>query len=113
MGRIIVTVQRTPGSASIYSTDVNYRTGNGTALAGIDYVGKSGTLSWNAGQLCAKSFSVPIASSGMGTTNKFFTIGLYTGPTQGPTGILQNNNKSAEIFVSYNGSEHNWPDISS
>lgn len=80
-GRVIVTVQRTPGSATNYTTDIIYQTWDGSARSGIDYVSTSGTLSWTFYELCAKSFSVPIISSGVGATNKSFFVGLSTGPT--------------------------------
>jgi len=103
-GRIIVTVLRTPGPDTNYNSDVSYQTWDGTAIAGIAYISKSGNLSWNAWDLCAKSFSVPIISSGIGATNKLFSVGLNMGPTQGPTGMLANDDTSSEIFVLYHGS---------
>ncbi len=54
-----VTVLRTGDVSS--STSVNYATTDGTATAGIDYTGVSGTLTFAAGEL-SKTISIPITS---------------------------------------------------
>jgi hypothetical protein len=98
---ILVTVQRTPGSAVQVSSDVTYSTHNGTARAGVDFVSKSGTLQWHSFELCEKSFFVP--KIGNTTTNISLIVSLTSGPTKGPTGVLYST-VNYDIFVQYNGS---------
>lgn len=98
-GRVIVTVQR-PLNLKTNSTDVSYQTYDGTALVGVDYLSTSGILQWNAFELCAKSFSVPIIKSEVGTTNISFLVKLSTGPA---IGSLHNTNTMGDYFVLYNG----------
>lgn len=96
--RVVVIVQRAPGSATNIFTDVSYTTYNGTALSGIDYLAKSGVLTWN-NEFCAKAFSIPIFSGGSGNTNKYFFIGISPGPA---IGFLCNTGNYT-VFVLYNG----------
>jgi uncharacterized protein with beta-barrel porin domain/ribosomal protein L35AE/L33A len=53
-----VTVTRINGSKGQVSVD--YSTSDGSASAGSDYSGVSGTLAWNDGDTSAKTFSIPI-----------------------------------------------------
>jgi endoglucanase len=75
-GVVKVTVTRGGGSSG--AATVSYVTANGSAVSGVDYTQKSGSLSWNDGETDAKSFSVPItgASSSSGATNKTFSVAL-------------------------------------
>ncbi|MFO0966215.1 MAG: Calx-beta domain-containing protein [Gemmataceae bacterium] len=76
-----ITVTRTGGSDG--SVSVNYATSNGSATAGSDYTGASGTLTFAAGQT-SKTFTVPIlndtAVEGAETVNL-----TLSGPTGGAT----------------------------
>ena len=53
----VITVVRTGGTAS--GVTVQYATSNGTALAGLDYLARTGTLTFGAGQT-SRTFTVPI-----------------------------------------------------
>ena len=59
-GTVTITVRRVSGSAGMVS--VAYATGGGTATAGADYQGASGTLSWDPGQTATKSFAVTLVN---------------------------------------------------
>ena len=71
---MLVTVTRTGGSAGAIS--VNYATGNGTALAGSDYLATSGTLSFADGVTASQTFSVPILNDGIPEPSESFTLTL-------------------------------------
>jgi hypothetical protein len=103
------TVQTTPqanGSigftASVYSTDqstgvaeiliqpqagtsggvsVSYATVDGTAVAGVDYTAKSGTLSWSNGQISPQSFNVLLSFTPFYGTRTFTVV--LSNPTNG------------------------------
>ncbi len=75
-----VTVLRTGDVSS--STSVNYATTDGTATAGIDYTGVSGTLTFAAGET-SKSINIPITSDNLYEgASETFNITL-SGPTGG------------------------------
>jgi uncharacterized delta-60 repeat protein len=79
----IITVTRTNANTGLVT--VNYATTNGTALAGVDYVPASGTLTFSNG-VAFQSFTVPIISNRLAQGNREFTIGLFN-PT--PTNLAQ------------------------
>jgi Ca-activated chloride channel family protein len=56
----IVTLRRTNGSSGVVT--VNFATGNGTAVAGVDYIAQNGTLTFADGGRHT-TFSVPIATT--------------------------------------------------
>jgi hypothetical protein len=64
----IIRVVRSGGKSS--GMTIDYTTSNGTATAGVDYIGKSGTLTFGAG-VTSRTFSIPIiydrAKEGDGT----------------------------------------------
>lgn len=69
-----VTVTRTgTGDAPV---SVNYATSNGSATAGQDYTAVSGTLSWPAGDLSAKSFTIPITEDSLQENNETINVAL-------------------------------------
>lgn len=72
-GLLTVTVNRTEGSRD---GSVAYATSDGTALGGIDYTSRSGTLSWANGDAAPKTISLPINNAVPNTTNKTFTLTL-------------------------------------
>lgn len=82
---LTVTVTRTDGSEGPLSVD--YATADGTALAGIDYTGVSGTLSWLAGDTTSKTFDVPIIDDGGFETDSTFTVNLSNPSLPGALGI--------------------------
>lgn len=74
-GFVVVTVNRTGGTAGAVS--VNVATGGGTATPGHDYTANSGVLSWADGTTGARSFSIAILPSGdTALTNRTFNVTL-------------------------------------
>ena len=74
-GSVDVTVARTGGSVGAVS--INYSTSNGSATAGTDYTGISGTLSWADGDVSPRSVRGPrsrLAASMSNTTRTFYVI---------------------------------------
>lgn len=87
------TVNETAGSAAIIvtrsgnSTDkplsLQYATSNGTAMAGADYTGTSGTLSWGSNDSADKTITIPVnPNDGLaeGDENLTVTINQLDGP---------------------------------
>jgi len=71
-GNALITVNRTGGSAALAT--VQYATGGGSAVPGVDYQPTSGTLSFASNET-SKTFSIPILSNAQpGGPNK--TVGL-------------------------------------
>lgn len=68
------TATRAGGSNGALSVD--YATSNGTALAGVDYLAASGTLSWADGDSTAKTISVAILDDTLIETNETFNLSL-------------------------------------
>ncbi|HWH69046.1 MAG TPA: Calx-beta domain-containing protein, partial [Candidatus Sulfotelmatobacter sp.] len=71
---VVITVMRT--NANTGPVQVNYSTADDTAVAPIDYIAASGTLTFTNGQL-SNSFTVPIIDNVMVDGNKSFTISLF------------------------------------
>lgn len=72
----VVTVVRTTASGADLA--VSYRTSDGSAISGTDYVNTSGTLEWSADDLEAKKITVPIKDNEydeVGTRS--FTVELF------------------------------------
>lgn len=78
-GRVEIVVQRLGGAKGKVS--VNYSTTDGTARAGSDYLGTSGTLNFEAGE-ASKSFFVPIVSDVSADSEETFNV-LLSNPTNG------------------------------
>ena len=81
-GSITVTVTRTGGSNG--AIGVNYATGAGTAIAGLDYTAASGTLSWVGGDTASKTFTVTIVDDSIYEGNETVNLTL-SNPTGGAT----------------------------
>ena len=81
-GGALITVTRAGGSGGAVS--VAYATANGSATAGSDYTGVSGTLAWADGDAAAKSFSVPITNDQLVEGNETVNLTL-SNPTGGAT----------------------------
>jgi hypothetical protein len=70
---VLLNVERLYGATSI--TTVHYATTNGTALANVNYIAVSGTLTFNPGE-SVKSIVVPLIYDTNVTGNLTFTVGL-------------------------------------
>lgn len=75
-GSVTVTVTRQNGSAGAQT--VSYATANGTALAGVNYTAKSGTLTWTDGDAASKSFTVSLINDAVWSSpvRRTFTVAL-------------------------------------
>jgi endoglucanase len=60
-GSVTISVNRTGGTAGTAS--VAYATSNGTAVAGMNYMPQSGSLSWAVGEAAAKAIVVPVSAT--------------------------------------------------
>jgi hypothetical protein len=76
-----ITVNRVDGSNGAVSVD--YATVDGTAIAGTDYVAKSGVLSWASGDSSPQTIVVAVDTA-VFTGNRIFNINL-SNPTGGAT----------------------------
>jgi hypothetical protein len=74
-----VTFTVTLSAASGRSVTVNYATANGTALSGSDYMSKTGTVTFSAGQT-TRTFTVSIVNDRIGEETETFLVNL-TGAT--------------------------------
>lgn len=84
-GSATITIGRLSGTTGAAS--VAYATSDGNAVAGIDYVAASGTLSWNDGEGGEKSFTVPLTNDDDVEGDETVTLILSnpTGATLGTT----------------------------
>jgi Calx-beta domain len=87
-----VTVTRTMGAAG--DVTVPYTTANGTALAGTNYTGTSGVLTFDQGET-AKTFTVDVLDDGVVTGNK--TVLLKLGAPGG--GAALGTRASAVLWI--------------
>jgi hypothetical protein len=78
-GTVTLTVERTVGSDGAVSVD--YATSNGTAVAGGDYVGETGTVDWGGGQLGTRTITVTIQDDAVLEPTQQFYVTLSS-----PTG---------------------------
>jgi len=97
-GSLKITVNRTGGSNGAAS--VTYSTKNGTAVAGTDFTGASGTLTWAAGDAAAKTFTVAISNATPFTGSKTFSVSLSS-PSAGAT---VSSPATATVAISGSGS---------
>jgi hypothetical protein len=79
-GTITIPVTRVAGAAG--PVGCSYTTVNGTAIAGTDYVAKTGTLSWANNDSAAKNIVITILDDGIVNGNKTFYVQLNM-PTGG------------------------------
>ncbi|PYM65633.1 MAG: hypothetical protein DMD79_04475, partial [Candidatus Rokuibacteriota bacterium] len=70
-GSITIQVHRDAGNAG--GVTVNYATSNGTAVAGVDYVATSGTLTFGAG-VNDKTFTISLINNGGGNRTVTLTL---------------------------------------
>lgn len=100
-GALNFTVSRTGGS--IGAVSVSYTTSDGSAIAGLDYVSRTGTLNWGDGDSADKTISIPLVNDGVVEGSESFTVTLYN-PT-GATGVDLGLIKSATGII-----KETWPD---
>jgi hypothetical protein len=79
-GQITIPVTRSVGSQG--PVGCSYTTVDGTAIAGRDYVAKTGTLSWANGDSAAKNVVIDVLDDAAFTGSRAFTLRLHT-PTGG------------------------------
>jgi hypothetical protein len=79
-GSMTITVMRDGSSAG--QATIDYRTGNGTAVAGSDYAARSGTLTFAAG-VSSRTFAIPITDDARveGNETVNLTLSNVTGAT--------------------------------
>jgi hypothetical protein len=73
-GSVTITVSRTTTAATPITID--YDTADGTAVAGSDYTGTSGTLQWAENNAADKSITIPISTAAAFSGSKSFDIVL-------------------------------------
>ena len=91
-GSVTITATRTGGSFGAAS--VNYATANGTAVAGSDFTGVNGKLSWAAGDSASKTITIPIVNDTVFESNELFTVTL-----SGATGASLGSQTSANVTI--------------
>ena len=87
-GNVTITVIRSGGSTGPVS--VNYATGNGSALAGSDYIAATGTLNWADGDSAAKPITITLLNNATFAASKSLNITL-SAPTFGTLGAITVN----------------------
>ena len=113
-GSVTITVSRTGGSAGTAS--VNFATANGSATGGtscttgVDYIGKSGTLSWADGESGSKTFTVTICDDLVNEEDETISLAL-SGPTGSLVGTLSEAaltivNDDAPVLLTEENTEH-------
>ena len=91
-GLVTITVTRAGSTAGAAS--VNYATSDGSATAGSDYAGASGTLAWADGDGADKSFTITITSDGVVEGDETVNIAL-----SGPVGNVTLGSPSMEVLT--------------
>jgi uncharacterized delta-60 repeat protein len=80
-GVINFTVTRTVGSKGTLT--LQYGTYNGTAQNGVDYTGSTNSLTWNNGDVSARTVSVPLINHSVVGPNKQFAANLFNATVNG------------------------------
>jgi hypothetical protein len=96
---VVVQVVRAAGAAS--GVTVDYDTADGTATAGADYVGSSGTVTFAAGDN-SESVAIPLLDDADDDGTETFTVVLSNpggGATLGPNTVCQVTVLDNEIFL--------------
>jgi len=109
----VVTVSRTNGNLGVVT--VNYATGNGTALAGRDYVATTGLLTLTNGATNA-TFLVPLIDNAIQDGSRYFRVGLsgfsvgsLPALTNAYVRITDDEGAAGSVDLTYNGGT-NGPD---
>lgn len=103
-GSATIVVRRSGGSVG--AVTVAYASSNGSATAGSDYTAVSGTLSWGAGDVSNKSFTVPITDDSAAESSEtlFLTLsnatgGATLGSAKTLTLTIADNDSSPGVFA--------------
>jgi uncharacterized delta-60 repeat protein len=80
-GVINFTVTRTVGSKGTLT--LQYRTIDGTARNGVNYVGSTNTLTWNNGDVSPRTVPIPLINSSTVGPNKLFAANLLNATLNG------------------------------
>ena len=96
-GLAVITVNRTGASAG--AVTIAYTTNPGTATA-ADFTATSGTLSWAAGDLSAKTWTVPLVDDGLAETNETIVLTLNS-----PTGGAALGNPTTAILTIFDNDQ--------
>ncbi|MFO7534750.1 MAG: choice-of-anchor D domain-containing protein [Kiritimatiellia bacterium] len=91
-GKVKVTVLREGKLKGAVS--VRYKTKNGTALAGSDYVAKTGVLTWGDGDGTARTIKIPIVADFKAEGSELFKIKLFL-----PTGAILGTPSTAKVVI--------------
>jgi hypothetical protein len=112
-GSLAVSVSRTGGSNG--ATSISYSTTNGTAVAGTDFTGASGTLQWASGETANKSFSIPISNASPFSGSRSFTVklskpgnGAALGTPSQALATITGDASSGSTFWVYHNGTFNW-----
>ncbi|MGC8886730.1 MAG: Calx-beta domain-containing protein [Verrucomicrobiia bacterium] len=90
----VITVIRTNGSTGIVSVD--YRTIDGTATGGLDYIPQSGTITFAEGET-VKTFSVPVIPDTLSESNE--TVTLVLSNPRGAAGVVLGSPSQATLTI--------------
>jgi uncharacterized delta-60 repeat protein len=74
-GYLSFVVNRIAGSLGTLT--VQYRTANGTALNGIDYIGTTNTLTWNSSDVSPRTVTIPLINPNLVGPNKQLAVSLF------------------------------------
>lgn len=74
-----IQVSVTRSGSAVVPLQIGYATDGGSATENADFIDTSGVLSWAAGELGTKSFSVGILADTLDETNESFTVRLTGG----------------------------------
>jgi hypothetical protein len=91
-GTATITVLRGGGSAG--TATVNFSTSNGTATAGVactsgvDYIGASGSFTWNNGDFSPRTFTITICNDGVNEDNETINLTLSDAGGTGSLGTI-------------------------
>ncbi|EDN69795.1 Na-Ca exchanger/integrin-beta4 [Beggiatoa sp. PS] len=96
-GSVTIAVSRTVGSQGPIT--VNYTTEDDTALAGEEYQNSQGELTWEAGEMGEKRFSIGLFDDTIQENDKRFKVFL-SNPTGGAA--LKNNEQSVVVNIQDN-----------
>ena len=85
-----VSLQVTRSAGSTGPVSVGYATASGTAVAGTDFTGVNGALSWSDGDVAPKSITVPLLQNPAIAPDKSFSVNL-SAPVNGSLGAITTN----------------------